>query len=149
MENLNIRGMVKNHKLAKVISNAGWRQFITFLAYKLVWRGGRLVKVNCFFASSMLCSTCGHKYVELILDERHWACSHFGTVHDRDHNASVNIRNEGRGCWPFNPIKMSNKLNCRLNAGGCLCMVLGCRLCGDGSFSYCAVILMDLSDQSI
>lgn len=95
VEDLNIRGMVKNHKLAKAISNAGWRQFITFLAYKLDWRGGRLVKVNRFFASSRLCSACGHQYVELTLDERHWACSHCGTVHDRDHNASVNIRNEG------------------------------------------------------
>ena len=95
VEDLNIRGMVKNHKLAKAISNAGWRQFITFLAYKLDWRGGLLVKVNRFFPSSRLCSACGHQYVELTLDERHWVCSHCGSVHDRDDNASINIRTEG------------------------------------------------------
>ena len=95
VEDLNIRGMIKNRKLSKAIANAGWSQFTRFLAYKQDWRGHLLVKIGRFFASSKLCADCGHKYVELTLDERHWACSHCGTVHDRDHNASRNIRNEG------------------------------------------------------
>ena len=95
IEDLNSKGMIKNKKLSKAIANAGWSQFTRFLAYKQDWRGHLLVKINRFFASSKLCSDCGHKYVQLTLDERHWACSHCGKVHDRDQNASTNIRNEG------------------------------------------------------
>ena len=95
IEDLNIKGMIKNKKLAKAIANAGWSQFTRFLAYKQEWRGHLLIKINRFFASSKLCSDCGHKYVQLTLDERHWVCSHCGKVHDRDQNASTNIRNEG------------------------------------------------------
>ena len=95
IEDLNIKGMVKNKKLSKAISNAGWPQFTRFLAYKQDWRGHLLIKIGRFFASSKLCSDCGNKYVQLTLDERHWVCSHCGTVHDRDQNASKNIRSEG------------------------------------------------------
>ncbi|MCA1075894.1 transposase [Clostridium bowmanii] len=95
VENLNIKGMIKNHKLAKSISDAGWYKFVTFLKYKLEWQGKQLVKVDRFFASSKLCNNCGSKNIMLTLSDREWTCSKCNQKHDRDINASLNIRSEG------------------------------------------------------
>jgi len=95
LETLNIKGMVKNKKLSKAISDAGWYQFITFLKYKLKWQGKYLVQIDRWYASSKLCSNCNEKHVTLTLNERQWVCSHCGSVHDRDENAAINIRNYG------------------------------------------------------
>lgn len=95
LETLNIKGMVKNRKLAKAISNAGWYQFITFLKYKLEWQGKILLQIDKWFASSKICSKCGEKKIALALSEREWQCSCCGEIHDRDENAANNIRNEG------------------------------------------------------
>lgn len=95
LETLNIKGMVKNKKLSKAISDAGWYQFISFLNYKLKWQGKHLVQIDRWYASSKLCSYCHVKHVALTLNEREWVCSHCGTVHDRDENAAINIRNYG------------------------------------------------------
>lgn len=95
LETLNIKGMVKNKKLSKAISDAGWYQFITFLNYKLKWQGKHLVQIDRWYASSKLCSNCNEKHVTLTLNERQWVCSHCGSVHDRDENAAINIRNYG------------------------------------------------------
>ena len=95
LETLNIKGMVKNRRLAKAINDAGWYQFITFLKYKLEWQGKILLQIDKWFVSSKLCSHCGEKKVALSLSEREWMCSSCGTIHERDENAAKNIRNEG------------------------------------------------------
>ena len=95
VEDLNIKGMVKNKKLAKSISDAGWYRFITYLDYKLALEGKHLVKIDRWFASSKICSACGDKNIMLTLNEREWICSSCGTHLDRDENAAINIRNEG------------------------------------------------------
>jgi putative transposase len=95
VENLNVKGMVRNRKLAKAISDVGWGMFINFLAYKLKRKEGKLVEIGRFFPSSKKCSCCGHVMDELPLDIREWNCPSCGTHHDRDANASLNIRTEG------------------------------------------------------
>jgi len=87
--------MVKNRISSKSISDAGWYQFLTFLKYKLAWQGKLLVQVDRFYASSKLCSTCDEKHIGLTLSDREWVCSSCGSVHDREENASINIRNKG------------------------------------------------------
>lgn len=95
VENLHVKGMVRNHNLAKAISDVGWGMFTNFLAYKLEKKGGMLVEVDRWFPSSKLCSNCYHRSCEMPLDVRAWICPHCGTHHDRDGNAATNIRAEG------------------------------------------------------
>lgn len=95
VENLNIKGMVKNKNLAKAIQDAGWSKFLTFLKYKLEWEGKHYIEIDRWFASSKTCSHCGEKKIMLSLNEREWTCSNCNTNHDRDENASINIRQEG------------------------------------------------------
>lgn len=95
VENLNVKGMVRNHNLAKAISDAGWGTFTNFLAYKLEKKGGKLVEIDRWFPSSKLCSNCYYQIDELPLDVREWTCPHCSTHHDRDGNAATNIRAEG------------------------------------------------------
>ncbi|RGC69153.1 putative transposase DNA-binding domain protein [Micromonospora sp. MW-13] len=84
------RNMVKNHSLARAISDAAWRQFRTLLEYKTDWHGRNLVVVDRWFPSSKLCSTCGARAERIPLTVRSWTCR-CGTVHDRDVNAARNI----------------------------------------------------------
>ncbi len=95
VENLHVKGMVRNHNLAKAISDAGWGMFTNFLAYKVEKKGGKLVEIDRWFPSSKLCSNCYYQINELPLDVREWTCPHCGTHHDRDGNAATNIRAEG------------------------------------------------------
>ncbi|WP_414583937.1 RNA-guided endonuclease InsQ/TnpB family protein [Scytonema sp. PCC 10023] len=95
VENLNVKGMVRNHKLAKAISDTGWGTFVNFLSYKLERSGGKLVEINRWFPSSKLCSNCHYQISKLPLDVRTWTCPSCGTHHDRDDNAAMNIRAEG------------------------------------------------------
>lgn len=95
VESLNIRGMLKNRRLSKAISQSGWGTFLNFLDYKLKKKGGVLVEIDRFFPSSKLCSCCGHKYRELTLSERIWTCKNCNTIHVRDEVAAQNIRTEG------------------------------------------------------
>ena len=95
VENLHVLGMVRNHKLAYAISDAGWGTFTNFLAYKLERRGGKLVEIDRWFPSSKLCSNCFYQIGEMPLDVREWTCPHCNTDHDRDANAAQNIRAEG------------------------------------------------------
>ncbi len=90
-ESLNVAGMVKNHHLAKSISDASWSQFVTFVEYKAAWSGSQVLRVDRFFPSSKLCSDCGHKNKNLTLNIRQWVCLNCGVIHDRDTNAAVNI----------------------------------------------------------
>jgi putative transposase len=95
VETLHVLGMVRNHKLAKSISDVGWGTFTNFLAYKLERRGGKLVEIDRWFPSSKLCSNCFYQIGEMPLDVREWTCPHCNTHHDRDVNAAQNIRVEG------------------------------------------------------
>lgn len=94
VEDLNIKGMVKNPKLAKAVSDAGMYQVRQQLEYKAPAIGGQVIKVDRWFASSKICSACGEKVAELSLSVRAWVCPSCGTEHERDGNAAVNIRNE-------------------------------------------------------
>jgi putative transposase len=95
VENLAVRNMVKNPKLAKSISNAGWGQFCTMLKYKAEWDGKTYIEVDRFFPSSKTCSNCLNRVDSLSLDIRSWQCPKCGENHDRDINAAMNIRDEG------------------------------------------------------
>ncbi|WP_105244978.1 IS200/IS605 family element RNA-guided endonuclease TnpB [Psychrobacter sp. Marseille-P5312] len=92
LEDLAVKNMVKNRKLAKAINDVGWEQFVTLLTYKAKWYGKNVLKVNRFFASSKICSHCDHKLDSLALSVRSWSCPNCQTTHDRDINASNNIR---------------------------------------------------------
>ena len=95
VENLNVKGMVRNHKLAKAISDVGWGTFVNFLDYKLKLKGGLLVEIDRWFPSSKICSNCLYQIGEMPLNIREWTCPSCGTHHDRDGNAATNIRAEG------------------------------------------------------
>ena len=94
IEDLDVKNMVKNRKLAKAINDAGWGQFVTLLTYKAKWYGKNVLKVNRFFASSKICSHCHHKLDNLPLSVRNWTCPSCQTHHDRDINAASNIRSQ-------------------------------------------------------
>jgi transposase, IS605 OrfB family, central region len=92
IENLNVSGMVKNHRLAQSISDVGWSGFVNKLAYKAEWFGKTILIIGRFEASSKLCNVCGYKNKELTLDIREWKCPDCKTLHHRDLNASINIK---------------------------------------------------------
>jgi putative transposase len=94
VENLNIKGMVKNHNLAKAISDVGWGMFCTMLKYKAESEGRQYIEIDRWFPSSKTCHVCLNRVDNLSLDVRAWTCKHCGTHHDRDVNAAINIRNE-------------------------------------------------------
>ena len=95
VENLNTKGMVRNHNLAKAILDAGWGMFVNFLSYKLEKEGKVLVEIDKWFPSSKTCYSCLYQVSEMPLDIRAWKCPNCGAHHDRDENAAKNIRAEG------------------------------------------------------
>jgi len=95
VEDLNVSGMLKNHKLAKSISDASWSTFVSMLEYKCNWYGKTLIKIDRFYPSSKTCSNCGHKEDQMPLKIREWTCPSCGSKHDRDLNASINILKKG------------------------------------------------------
>ncbi len=95
IEDLNVKGMLRNHKLARSISDVSWSSFVAKLQYKVDWYGREIVKVDTWFPSSQICSECGHKDGKKPLDIREWTCPICHTHHDRDINASINILIEG------------------------------------------------------
>ncbi len=95
LEDLNINGMVKNHKLARAISDCGWGIFETMLKYKSEWRGKKVEYIGRFEPSSKICSNCGEKNNELTLSVREWTCKNCNATHDRDMNAAKNILSFG------------------------------------------------------
>nr|CDQ32447.1 transposase, IS605 OrfB family [Virgibacillus halodenitrificans] len=95
IEDLNTKGMLRNHKLAKSISDVSWSAFVSKLEYKANWYGKTIVKINRWFPSSQVCSDCGHQDGKKSLEIRDWTCSVCHKHHDRDINASKNILAEG------------------------------------------------------
>lgn len=96
VEDLNVKGMVRNPNLAKAISDVGWGMFTRFAQYKTARVGKGFIKVNRFYPSSKACNDCGCLNDKLTISIRFWTCSHCGAVHDRDENASRNIRDEAK-----------------------------------------------------
>lgn len=94
VENLNVKGMVRNHCLAKAISDAGWGMFGTMLKYKAQKLGKLYIEIDRFFPSSKTCNNCLHKVSEMPLNVRHWDCHKCHSRNDRDINAAKNIRDE-------------------------------------------------------
>ncbi|MFD0510016.1 RNA-guided endonuclease InsQ/TnpB family protein [Streptomyces aureus] len=95
IEDLTVRNMVKNRKLARAISDAAWSQFRSMLEYKAAWYGREVIAVDRWFPSSKLCSSCGALADEMPLSVRTWTCD-CGTTHDRDVNAAKNLLAAGR-----------------------------------------------------
>jgi putative transposase len=95
-EDLNVKGMLKNHKLARAISEVAWTQFDSMCTYKTDWCGKWYLQIGRFEASSKTGNECGHYYKGLTLDQRSWKCPECGIVYDRDVNAARNIRD-----WAF------------------------------------------------
>ena len=94
-EDLNVKGMLKNHKLAKSVSDASFASFCNMISYKASEQQRTYVKIGTFYPSSKLCHHCGFKYKGLKLEERFWTCPNCGTYLNRDNNAAINILNEG------------------------------------------------------
>ncbi len=95
MEDLAVKNMVKNHKLARSISNASWSELVRQIQYKQEWNGGEFIKIDRYFPSSKTCSNCDFIIESLPLSIREWTCPKCGTVLDRDQNAAVNILKQG------------------------------------------------------
>lgn len=96
IEDLHIKGMVRNHRLAQSISSVSWSKFFEMLEYKATWYGNTIIKVPTTFPSSQTCSCCGYKNpLVKSLAIRKWECPNCHTKHDRDFNASINILNKG------------------------------------------------------
>lgn len=91
IEDLSVRNMVKNHSLARAISDASWAQFRTMLEYKADWYGREIIAIDRFYPSSKQCSACGMLQDSMPLNIRDWACPGCGEIHDRDINAAKNI----------------------------------------------------------
>jgi putative transposase len=94
IENLNVQGMLRNHRLARAISDASWSEFARILAYKQAWRGGQLVEADRWYPSTRLCPECGVVNREMTLADRVFTCS-CGHVADRDTNAAANLAHWG------------------------------------------------------
>jgi putative transposase len=95
IEDLNTKGMLRNHKLAKSISDVSWSAFVSKLEYKAKWYGKTIVKISRWFPSSQICSNCGHQDGKKSLEIRDWTCPVCHEHHNRDINASKNILAEG------------------------------------------------------
>jgi putative transposase len=96
VEDLHVKGLMKNPNLAKAIGDVGWGLLTQMLKYKAHKAGKGYIEVNRFFPSSKACSTCGHVARSLPLSIRAWTCEHCGALHDRDVNAAKNIAQEAQ-----------------------------------------------------
>ena len=95
MEDLNVKGMLKNHKLAESIQEMKCGEFKRILEYKAKWYNRKIVFVDRFYPSSKTCNNCGYIYKQLKLSDRQWICPECGQLIERDYNAALNILTEG------------------------------------------------------
>ena len=100
IEDLDVKNMLGNNKLSRHISDAGWSEFRRMLEYKTRWYGSKLIIAPRFYASSKICSCCGHQIIELPLSIRQWQCNICQSTHDRDENAAKNLVNLSTGSSP-------------------------------------------------
>ncbi len=105
IEDLNVKGMMKNRRLAGSIGDSGWSEFVRQLKYKCFWYGRKLTRIGRFAPSSKICSRCGEVKRDLSLSERVWTCSCCGSKHDRDINAALNIVQIGLDESDFKPVE--------------------------------------------
>ena len=89
---MNVAGMVRNHCLAKALSDAAMAELHRQIEYKMKWAGGVVIKADRWFPSSKTCSTCGEVNHALKLSDRKWVCEACGVIHDRDENAAINLK---------------------------------------------------------
>jgi len=115
IEDLNVAGMMQNHKLAASIQDVSWSEFTRQLEYKCLWYSKNLVCIGRFEPSSKTCSVCGHVKKDLHLSNREWTCDVCGTRHDRDVNAAVNIKQ--LALHPQNLLREKKKINTAAQAG--------------------------------
>lgn len=121
LEDLNIKGMVKNHKLAKHISDVSWGSFVEMLTYKAQWNDKQIVKIDRFFPSSKSCHKCGYINQNLKLDIREWVCPNCKTKHDRDLNAAKNILIEGNKIISAGTVDYRRRDEIRPSSLGTIC----------------------------
>jgi putative transposase len=95
IEDLSVRNMVRNHCLARAISDAAWSDLRAMLEYKCDWHGRELMVIDRWYPSSKTCSACGHLAAKMPLNVREWECENCGTLHDRDVNAAINVKAAG------------------------------------------------------
>ncbi|WP_083620874.1 RNA-guided endonuclease InsQ/TnpB family protein [Planktothrix serta] len=113
VEDLGVKNLVRNHKLAKAISDCGWGMFCTMLKYKAEKEGKTYLEVDRFFPSSKTCNVCLNQVGSLPLDIRSWTCEHCQTTHDRDINASINIKNEALRILSLGTSDTANLRGCK------------------------------------
>lgn len=95
LEDLSVKNMIKNHKLAQAISDVSWGTLVTMLKYKAAWHNRHIIQIDRFYPSSKTCSNCNHLMGSMDLSVREWDCPSCGTHHDRDINAAKNILRQG------------------------------------------------------
>jgi len=95
IEDLAVKNMMKNHKLAQALSDVSLGTFYDMLEYKADWNNKVIIKIDRFFPSSKTCNVCNYINQDLTLKDRKWICKSCNTVHDRDLNASINIKKQG------------------------------------------------------
>ncbi|MBP7526913.1 MAG: transposase [Syntrophorhabdaceae bacterium] len=105
LEDLNVKGMIRNRHLSKSIADAGWSEFTRQLEYKGEWCGTRVVRIGRFYPSTRTCSVCGFVNRELTLKARSWLCPSCGVVHDRDINAAQVIKKVGQDMPDIKPVE--------------------------------------------